>query len=128
MPDKQQESRFYVQLRPRLIKANSGEWESIFVHIGANRHEAERFPCHLSVTEESGLIDARLTYMQLGKVARSAFRDLPETMHIQAGGHWSLGPHSSHKSFRPLSFAFAGFASAVERWSVNAGTGWSRWS
>jgi len=39
MPDKQQESRFYVQLRPRLIKANSVDWESIFVHIGATGFE-----------------------------------------------------------------------------------------
>jgi len=51
----------YQQQTAYLIEANCGERESIFVHIGSNRHEAERFPCHLSVTEKSGLIEARLT-------------------------------------------------------------------
>lgn len=62
--------------------ANSGEWESIFIRIDSNRLEVERFPCHLSVIEKGGLIEAQLTYLRSGKIARSAFGDIPESMQI----------------------------------------------
>lgn len=108
MPEKQQDSCMDERQRARLIEANCGEWESIFVHIGSNRKEVERFPCHLSVTEESGLIEARLTYLQTGKITSSAFRDLPESMHIQAGGHWSLGPQFLTHEFWTTEFCLCG--------------------
>ena len=76
------DSRQQIDLRERqkahLVKANCGDWESIFVRIGSSRIELERFPCQLSVTEKSGLIEAQLTYLSSGKVARSAFRDIPD--------------------------------------------------
>ena len=92
LPDGRQEACLRQQSKADLIKANSGEWDSIFVRIDSNRLEVERFPCHLSVIEKSGLIEAQLTYLRSGKVARSAFRDIPESMQIETAGHWSLGP------------------------------------
>jgi hypothetical protein len=54
------DSRQQIDLRERqkalLIKANCGDWESIFVRIGSSRIEIERFPCQLSVIEKSGLL------------------------------------------------------------------------
>lgn len=106
------DSRQQIDLRERqkahLIKANSGEWESIFVRIGSNRIELERFPCRLSVVEKSGLIEAQLTYLSSGKVARSAFRDIPDSMQIQAAGHWSLAPQFLTQEFWTTEFCLCG--------------------
>ncbi len=90
--------------KKRLIHANRGKWESIFVRIGSNREETERFPCHLSVIEENGFIEAQLTYQQSGKIARSAFRDIPESMQVEATGDWSLGPRFLTQEFWTTEF------------------------
>lgn len=90
--------------RGNLVQYNSGEWESIFIRIGSNRRELERFPCHLSVFESNDLIQANLTYKQSGKIARSAFRDIPESMQIEPGGHWSLGPQYLTQEFWTTEF------------------------
>jgi len=108
MPEKREQFVVREQQKAHLIKANCGEWESIFVRIGSNRIESERFPCRLSVTEKSGLIDAQLTYLLSGKVARSAFRDIPESMQIQAAGHWSLGPQFLTQEFWTTEFCLCG--------------------
>ena len=92
------------QRKIRLINANCGSWESIFVRIGSSRDESERFPCHLSVIEDNGLIEAQLTYKQSGKIARSAFREIPDSMQIEAGGHWSLGPQFLTQEFWTTEF------------------------
>jgi hypothetical protein len=96
------------QQKARLIKANCGEWESVFVRIGSSRAELERFPCHLSVLEKRGLIEAQLTYLRSGKIARSAFRDIPDSMQIQAAGHWSLGPQCLTQEFWTTEFCLCG--------------------
>ena len=93
-----------TQRKTRLINANCGKWESIFIRIGSSREECERFPCNLSVSEDNGLIEAQLTYQQSGKIARSAFREIPESMQIEAAGHWSLGPQFLTQEFWTTEF------------------------
>ena len=108
LPDGRQEACLRRQSKADLIKANSGEWDSIFVRIDSNRREVERFPCHLSVIEKSGLIEAQLTYLRSGKVSRSAFRDIPESMQIETAGHWSLGPQFLTHAFWTTDFCLCG--------------------
>lgn len=108
LPDGRQEACLRQQSKADLIKANSGEWDSIFVRIDSSRLEVERFPCHLSVIEKSGLIEAQLTYLRSGKIARSAFRDIPESMQIETAGHWSLGPQFLTQGFWTTEFCLCG--------------------
>lgn len=108
MLDSRQQIELRERQKARLIKANCGDWESIFVRIGSNRIELERFPCQLSVIEKSGLIEAQLTYLSSGKVARSAFRDIPDSMQIQSAGHWSLGPQFLTQEFWTTEFCLCG--------------------
>lgn len=77
--------------RQRLLEVNGGCWEGLFVRLGPDGHEIERFPTRLLVTDQDGTIEAALTYLSSGRTVPMRFHEPPAAMQISAAGHWSLG-------------------------------------
>lgn len=77
--------------RQRLLEVNGGCWEGLFVRLGPDGREIERFPTRLLVTDQDGTIEAALTYLNSGRSVPMRFNEPPAAMQISAAGHWSLG-------------------------------------
>ena len=77
--------------RQRLLEVNGGCWEGLFVRLGPEGREIERFPTRLLVTDQDGSIEAALTYLSSGRTVPMRFSEPPAAMQISDAGHWSLG-------------------------------------
>ena len=77
--------------RQRLLEVNGGCWEGLFVRLGPDGREIERFPTRLLVTDQDGSIEAALTYLSSGRTVPMRFSEPPAAMQISDAGHWSLG-------------------------------------
>ncbi len=80
--------------RSALLQHNCGHWQGLFIRMGADGLEDTRFSTTLDVSEQSGLIQTSLTYLESGQQRSMNFRELPHTMQVSATGGWSLGPGS----------------------------------
>lgn len=78
--------------RQALLAHNLGIWQGTFIRLDAHGEESERFPSHLAVTEQGGLIKADLTNQSSGQVRSMQFAEPPAEMQISPAGHWSSGP------------------------------------
>ena len=77
--------------RQRLLEVNGGCWEGLFVRLGPEGREIERFPTRLLVTDQDGSIEAALTHLNSGRTVPMRFSEPPAAMQISDAGHWSLG-------------------------------------
>ncbi|WP_216903434.1 DUF3598 family protein [Synechococcus sp. CCY 9618] len=77
--------------RQRLLAANGGIWEGLFIRLGTDGREIERFPTLLRVTDANGTVEAALTYLSTGRTVPMRFDQPPPAMQITPEGHWSLG-------------------------------------
>lgn len=78
--------------RSTLLRHNSGNWQGIFIRLGSNGREEDRFPTSLQVQERDGVIENCLTYLSTGKQRSMNFENVPFTMQVNSSGGWSLGP------------------------------------